>query len=534
MSKHQDWDNGTFDKLIKQAVEDQPVSFDSSAWELMEKKLDAHKPVGKGLFSKSGRIGGMIVLLLLSSLSGWYVLSKHESQPEMQDLVKVQENVQQVPQIDVQQVPQEVQTLPEEKGAERAEALTLESKQNSGQEELKQQAENRSGKVNHEQATSGAMADGDNTAENDQMPVKADPLQDHQKKQAADQVVEQNSSISGQSRKAFVNAGREEESISAAEKNNSHTKSPETAMVPPESEGELILEDLLGSSVQPQADEKLTLDSSVSTETSLALVNDTHEQQLIQKSSNERGLSLPTIQERTWIAPQLAAVKPELPAVQTTKAENALTAEEKEVPLARKMQALQPLSISLTVAPDFTSLLEAGGSKFGAGAGLHLEYLFLKKLSVITGAFYSKKNYLVDNSFSPYGQPWDYGRKPDYIDASCGVIDIPLNIRYYYHNGSRHKLFISAGASSYLMKSEDYEMVYSNSYYGNYTYSIRGENKHFMAMYNLSLGYEHTISKQWSLQAEPFIKIPAQGVGVGSVKLKTVGVFMHLKYNFMR
>ena len=159
----------------------------------------------------------------------------------------------------------------------------------------------------------------------------------------------------------------------------------------------------------------------------------------------------------------------------------------------------------------------------------------MKRFSLLTGAFYSKKNYLVDNSFSPYGKPWGGKYEPDYIDASCGVIDIPLNLRYYFWPDQKHQFFVSAGASSYIMKSEDYKMVYDyGGYPKSYTYSVRGENSHFMAVYNLSLGYEYSVSQRWSLQAEPFLKIPAKGVGTGSAKLGSLGAFVHLKYKIVR
>lgn len=189
-----------------------------------------------------------------------------------------------------------------------------------------------------------------------------------------------------------------------------------------------------------------------------------------------------------------------------------------------------PLSLSLSLAPDFSGTAQTGSMKTGAGIGLHLEYKIRQRLSIVSGAFYSKKNYLTDNSLSPYGQSGGYGPEPEHIDASCAVIDIPLNLRFYALNGHRHKIFLSGGISSYFMLSEDYTLVYNSGYYKDYTYEVRNENRHFFAIYNLSAGYERNLTSRWALQLEPFIKIPARGVGMGFIKLKSMGAFVHLKY----
>lgn len=193
-----------------------------------------------------------------------------------------------------------------------------------------------------------------------------------------------------------------------------------------------------------------------------------------------------------------------------------------------------PLSISLSLAPDFSGTGRGGSTKIGPGFGLHLEYALSRRLSVVSGAFYSKKNYLVDNSFSPYGDSWGYKPAPDYIDVSCGVVDIPLNLRFYALNGTRHGVFLSGGLSSYLMWSEDYTMVYTSGYYQDYTFSVRNENRHLFAVYNLSAGYERKFGGRWALQLEPFMKIPARGVGIGAIKLNSMGAFVHLKYKIGR
>lgn len=192
-----------------------------------------------------------------------------------------------------------------------------------------------------------------------------------------------------------------------------------------------------------------------------------------------------------------------------------------------------PLSLILSVAPDFSGTGESASTRLGAGAGIHLEYRILPRLGLVTGLVYSQKNYLANSSYSPYDFGY-YRPKPDHIDASCGVLDLPINLRYYFSQGRRHSFFLSSGLSSYLMKSEDYTMVYSDERYEDFTYEVRGENRHYFAVYNFSAGYEVRISPRWSLQGEPFLKIPAKGIGAGEIRLNSMGAFVHLKYQIGR
>ena len=240
-------------------------------------------------------------------------------------------------------------------------------------------------------------------------------------------------------------------------------------------------------------------------------------------SANDQKL----IQKRSWIP--FSGEQPDLPAIATFRQKK--KEREEAVALPRKTRE-RPLSVSFSLAPDFSGTPQAGSRKMGAGMGLHLEYRIWQGFSVVSGVFYSQKNYLADNSLSLYG---DYGGyqppEPEYIDASCGVVEIPLNLRFYALDGYRHKLFLSAGLSSYFMRSEDYTLVYNSGYYKDYTYEVRNENRHLFAIYNISAGYQRRLTGRWALELEPFLKIPAQGVGIGSVKLNSMGAFVHLKYN---
>jgi hypothetical protein len=117
------------------------------------------------------------------------------------------------------------------------------------------------------------------------------------------------------------------------------------------------------------------------------------------------------------------------------------------------------------------------------------------------------------------------------VRGNCKVIDIPINIRYNFLRGEKYNVFATTGLSSYLMLKEDYKYIYDvDDTYLRKSWHTSNENKHFFKVYNVSLGYERRLGQKFSLQAEPFIKLPLAGVGFGKIKLLTTGAFVSIKY----
>jgi hypothetical protein len=47
---------------------------------------------------------------------------------------------------------------------------------------------------------------------------------------------------------------------------------------------------------------------------------------------------------------------------------------------------------------------------------------------------------------------------------------------------------------------------------------------HIMSILHLSAGFENRISSNWSLQIEPYAKLPLGGVGFGNIRLSSFGL----------
>jgi hypothetical protein len=55
-----------------------------------------------------------------------------------------------------------------------------------------------------------------------------------------------------------------------------------------------------------------------------------------------------------------------------------------------------------------------------------------------------------------------------------------------------------------------------------------------LSIINLSVGWQKQLNHKWSIQAEPFLKIPLGKVGAGKVSLKTTGIMLGLKYKLFK
>lgn len=196
--------------------------------------------------------------------------------------------------------------------------------------------------------------------------------------------------------------------------------------------------------------------------------------------------------------------------------------------------------VGVTVAPDFSTVRQLQEfTNPGLDGGITIEYFVSDRVSITSGAILTRKIYNTSD-LSAYTIPdgfWSGGETPEEILADCRVIDIPINIRYRLIEGRKTSLYASAGISSYLMLNERYDYNYDNDVYaGNQVDALElsNENNHFFGVYNISLGISRRLSRNFSFEAEPFIKNSLGGVGWGQVRLKSTGALFSLKYHLLK
>lgn len=191
------------------------------------------------------------------------------------------------------------------------------------------------------------------------------------------------------------------------------------------------------------------------------------------------------------------------------------------------------LQINFSAGPDLTMVGMNKTGQWKMQYGIGLSYALSKRWQIRTGFLASRKLYTADSSdYHPPKNFWNYYTNLQKIDADCLVFEIPVNVVYTFPSTKKHQWFVSAGVSSYLMKEENYEYYYKNSW-GQPAYrswSTENENNHFFSILQLSGGYQYNFSERFSLMTEPYLKLPLGGVGFGKVKLSNTGVLFTVGY----
>ncbi|QDA60856.1 hypothetical protein [Hymenobacter jejuensis] len=192
-------------------------------------------------------------------------------------------------------------------------------------------------------------------------------------------------------------------------------------------------------------------------------------------------------------------------------------------------------SANFLYAPELSKVRSSSLTSPGSNLGLMLEYRITPRLRVAAGLIKSVKKY--DAKGSDYHPPqhyWTNYLKLTDVYANCRILDLPLNLRYDVVSRPQYALFAGAGLSSLLMRNERYRYAYySAGQLLNREWTRHNGSNHFFSVLNLSAGYERALGGRWSVQGEPYVKIPLGGVGFGKVKLSSAGAFFSLKYSLL-
>lgn len=189
--------------------------------------------------------------------------------------------------------------------------------------------------------------------------------------------------------------------------------------------------------------------------------------------------------------------------------------------------------IGLSISPDLSSNQIMSYNRFGTDIGVFIEYRISKKISLESGVVTAKKKYVVSgDSYAPPSGFWGRatgGEVPSEIEASCNVLDIPINLRYRLFENEKSSISFSAGVSSYIMMTEDYQYTLASGYWD---WGIEGQNKHFFGVGNLQAYYERKLGRHFSIEAAPFLKLPLMGFGHGNIKFHSIGTYITIKRYF--
>jgi hypothetical protein len=185
------------------------------------------------------------------------------------------------------------------------------------------------------------------------------------------------------------------------------------------------------------------------------------------------------------------------------------------------------LYFGIIASPDFSTVKMQRVQKVGYSAGIILGYRISRSFAVETGLLYDRKNYYSKgSSFSkskiPYIQNW----KILNVDGYCNMWEIPVNVRYFIKNGQHTSWYANAGLSSYLMKKEDYAFNYLDDYgtLKNNSWDYKNATRNWFSIIHVGVGLEHNLGAIGKLRVEPYLKIPASGLGIGDLPITSMGV----------
>lgn len=203
----------------------------------------------------------------------------------------------------------------------------------------------------------------------------------------------------------------------------------------------------------------------------------------------------------------------------------------KNSPKNRKLS----FSVTALAGPDFSSVESIAGKKGNLNIGLLLNTTILKKITLSSGVKYGLKSYEASAYDYKLKNP-SRADKISGIDASCNILEIPLQISYSLFQNKNNHVQFSTGLSSYLMLKEEYNFKYTpQSGYKDYLLVKNNTNQHYLSVLNLAASYHikpKSSNIEWAI--EPYVKLPLGGVGEGNVRLKSSGISLNLTYDITK
>lgn len=189
-------------------------------------------------------------------------------------------------------------------------------------------------------------------------------------------------------------------------------------------------------------------------------------------------------------------------------------------------------TIGLYSGTDISRINGTANNKMGYVIGSMLSYDLTKRFTVSAGFLFTQKFYSA--------KPSDYNPPPHHIsrylnlvslDGNCEMWEIPLNLRYNVIKRPRSSWFVNAGSSSYIMRKQfyDYEHI-DQGVLAKRSWKTASQQNDWFKILNLSVGFEKSISRSLSVQAEPYARIPLSGVGYGKMDISTYGMLVGIKY----
>ena len=185
------------------------------------------------------------------------------------------------------------------------------------------------------------------------------------------------------------------------------------------------------------------------------------------------------------------------------------------------------LYFGFEAGPDFSMVKSGKINGTGHSVGLLAGYNFNKKLAVESGVLWDHKKYQADGQyFKTEKLNWPHVTIFD-LSGFCNMYEVPINLRYNLSVNSKRIWFANVGLSSYIMKKENYD--YNYLWYGMYgkgNKEYKNSSTDWLSIAHLSFGVQKKLGNIGDLRVEPYVKLPVKGVGIGSMPLRSTGIYL--------
>lgn len=177
--------------------------------------------------------------------------------------------------------------------------------------------------------------------------------------------------------------------------------------------------------------------------------------------------------------------------------------------------------------PDLSTVKNNSITKVGYSIGILTGYKVSKKLSFESGLMWSKRFYKSEGKyFDTKKLPIPAYVKITELQGFCQMYELPIGVTYDFKTGKKNIWFSALGFSTYFMKNEDYSYKYlSWGQPRTRDVSYKNSVNNWFSILNVSVGVNKKIGKNTLLRVQPYIKIPLNGIGIGSLPVSGTGLY---------
>lgn len=207
----------------------------------------------------------------------------------------------------------------------------------------------------------------------------------------------------------------------------------------------------------------------------------------------------------------------------------------------KQIERKSRFSIAAVAGTNFNNVKFNQTSKQGLDYGLLLGYRITPNIELRTGLLMSKKYFHANGKVISFDSaklnlPSYNSINLQHANGYCSFIEIPVMFLYHFSPQKKMGFYAGAGLSISKMRMEninytfliDASTVVERTHAGIY----HNMNNSFTSLTsNFSIGIKRRVSQNWSIAAEPYIKLPITKINDSDLKLTTFGATLIVTFN---